>query len=132
MRAWAADIAAAVAVGGGEAPERDVVTVGTDLRNAYGRMFRSIGIVSAVKRAPRLVPMLCNRWKPGNARVWQQIGPGQWEAESSLRGGGRGSFLSEVIFALDMEEAWADARFTHEVSLVCIADDGYLVGLVQL
>ena len=102
MRAWAADIAAAVAVGGDEALERDVVIVGTDLRNAYGRMFRSTGIVSAVKRAPRLVPMLCNRWKPGNARVWQQIGPGQWEAESSLRGGGQGPFLSQVIFALGL------------------------------
>ena len=45
--------------------------VGTDLMNAYSRMFRSKAIHSTVKRAPRLVPTLCSRWKPGNAKVWQ-------------------------------------------------------------
>ena len=100
VRAWAADVAVAVAVGGGQAPEQEVVIVGTELRNAYGRMFRSTGIQSARQRAPRLVPMLCKWWKLGNARAWQQVGPGQWEAQSSLRGGGLGSFLSQVISPL--------------------------------
>ena len=90
VRAWAADVTAAVTASGGEAPEQDVVIFGTDLRNAYGRMFRSTGFLNALKRAPRLVPMLCNLWKPGNARVWQQVGQGQWEAESFLRGSGQG------------------------------------------
>ena len=93
VRAWAADVAVAVAARGPKAPEQEVATLGTDLRHAYGRMFRSTGISSALKRAPCLVPMLCNLWKPGNAKVWQQIGPGVWEAQSSMRGGGQGPFL---------------------------------------
>ena len=73
-RARASDVASKVSAGGPPALEEEVVIVWTNLRNAYGRRFRSTGTKSAVKRAPPAwcpcFPIFGSRPRQGLAASW--------------------------------------------------------------
>ena len=126
LRGWARDIEE-----GGDTALNDVIA-GTDLENAFGRLFRSSGLAATRALVPRLAPMLAGQWRNGCSVAWQRVAeaPGAWRRDLAWRGGWQGSRLTQIAFCLDLRQAIADSGVAAAAAVqhVGVADDLYLVG----
>ena len=122
LRGWAKDIEE-------EASFEDAIT-GTDLENAFCRMFRSKAIRAARRHLPQIAPILAGAWATGRVRVWQRCSGSGWRLSWSWRGGWQGSRLTQTAFCLSLNDAFGDTDMCKSgvVARVVIADDFYLVG----
>ena len=98
-------------------------------RNAYGRFFRLRALRAAAERSPRVAALAAVQWKHGSVGLWQRVAEGAWQSDETFRGGFQGSRLAQVMFALDLEGAFAELLGGSPVR-VGTADDTYLVGSV--
>ena len=69
----------------------------SDLKNAYGQIFRSQLLRGILRRAPSLAPLLAQKWCSMGNVVWQRRcrpdGGVDWHRSWGQRGGGQGSRL---------------------------------------
>ena len=71
------------------------VIAGTDLENAFGRMYRSADLRAVRTLLPEVLPMLAGRWRNRKVTVWQHV-LGKWTKFESARGGWQGSRLTQL------------------------------------
>ncbi len=79
--------------------------LGLDLENACGKGLRSAFVCGMNKRVPQLASLLATKWSRGVNAVWQRVRrPGssalEWRRSETSRGGGQGSRLMLVAFAV--------------------------------
>lgn len=99
-----------------------------DLKNAYGRMYRSRTLAAVREKCPALAPQLAQQWDAGATWAWTRV-DGVWTTFRSERGGWQGSPDSNPVFCLDLEQAFDEAGLTnHGVARVGYADDTFLDG----
>ena len=55
--------------------------------------------------------------------MWQRRADGSWRRTTVHRGGWQGERLTQVVFALDVDNAIEEAGFGPDVQAVGIADD---------
>ena len=112
LQQWVAAILEGPAASDSADPE---LILSLDLENAYGKGLRSAFVCGLVHRAPRLASLLSTKWKRGSNAVWQRVRrPGtsvlEWRRSDTSRGGGQGSRLMLVAFAVGlahtMDRAW--------------------------
>ena len=99
-----------------------------DLKNAYGRMYRSRTLEAVRTKCPALAPQLAQQWERGATWAWTKVN-GVWTTFLSERGGWQGSPDSNPVFCMDLEAAFDEADLEKlQVARVGYADDTFLDG----
>ena len=103
-------------------------TLGIDLENAYGRMFRSAALKSAKYRAPRTATMAATQRRAGANRIWCREGVA-FRTIWTERGGWQGARSAQLFFAMSLEEAADNTQVmaNRGITRVGLQDDTYAV-----
>ena len=80
----------------------------SDVKNAFGTVFRSAALATASKLQPAITPALAQMWQPGPTCMHAQSSPTEWKSFFVSDGVFQGECLSTAVFCLVMHEAILD------------------------
>ena len=83
--------------------QAECVIVGTDIRNAFGCMFRSSAIATVARCCPQLAGLLAASWCRGT-KLWARVSDTEWVSRTSDRGGTQGRLSTQVAFCAHLHE----------------------------
>ena len=86
----------------------DLAFGSSDVKNAFGTVFRSAALATASKLQPTITPALAQMWQPGPTCMHAQCSPTEWKSLFVSDGVFQGECLSTAIFCLVMHEAILD------------------------
>ena len=104
---WCADNAEAALTPEGQeaAAQAECVLVGTDIRNAFGNMYRS-GAIGAIERlCPALARLLASSWSQGTL-LWARTGQRQWACHEVSAAGRKAACRPKSRFVLTYMKFW--------------------------
>ena len=80
----------------------------SDVKNAFGTLFRSAALQACAKHMPSLLPAMTQMWRGGPTPMHAQCSPSEWKTFFVRDGIFQGECLSTAIFCLVLHDAIED------------------------